>query len=66
VEDESNTQSLLYYVLNILKYMMWEAYIKSCRCCMGFIIMAVVELAVEKQGKHPGWIYLGCQMDCCH
>jgi hypothetical protein len=48
--------------LNILQYIMWEAYIKSCRCCMGFIT-AAAELAVEKQDKHPGWIHLGCQME---
>jgi len=30
---------------------------------MGFITVAT-EL-VEKQDKHPRWIYLGCQMDSC-
>lgn len=31
---------------------------------MGFMTVAS-ELAVEKQDKHPGWIYLGYQMGSC-
>jgi hypothetical protein len=30
---------------------------------MGFITVATA--LVEKQDKHPRWIYLGCQMDSC-
>ena len=58
-------QHSLFYMLflNILQYIMWEAYVKSCRYCMGFVTVATE--VVEKQDRHPWWIYLGCQMDSC-
>lgn len=56
------TQSYMLF-LHILQYIMWEAYIECCRCCMGFVTVAT-EL-VEKQDKHPRWNYFVCQMDSC-